>query len=198
MSNTVTYDFTPNQNVYVINTLGPNQEYPYWGYPYGDGYGWYGGYPYGGYPYYGNGSYPRGFTSTTPAIESGVVLQGRILITASTNSPTIMYDIRLNGEMGTTCFPQNMVFPATAGTSGYQTINYGGTLTSGTVVALPSALYSAIVYIDGAPAVVTLNLSTMTNIAAFILAFDAAIGPTANVTIVGGNLQVTSTTVGVN
>src|SRR5277367_2681005 len=126
MTNTVTYDYLPGESVYVINTLGPNGEYPYWGFPYGT-YGYYGAPFYNGGP----GVYPNGFTSNTPAIQFGTVLQTRILITLSTiANPTIMYDVRVQSELGTTCFPQNMVFPATAETQGYQTINYGGTLTS--------------------------------------------------------------------
>jgi hypothetical protein len=195
MTNTVTYDYSPNQSVYVINMLGPNQEYPYWYNGFGwDGYGWYGS-PYYGYGYVGG--YPRGFTSTTPAIESGTVLQGRILITASTNSPTIMYDVRLNGAMGTVSFPEDMVFPATAGTAGSQTINYNGTLTPSTPITLASANYTATVYVDGTPTTVTINLSTTDNISVFMGAFNAIMGSQATLTLSAGNLLLTSLTTGV-
>ncbi len=196
MTNSVNYDYVPNQSVYVINTLGPNGEYPYWGFPYNYGCGG----PYG-YPFYngGPGIYPNGFTSNTPAIQSGVVLQTRILFTtANPSTPTIMYDVRISGELGTTVFPENMVFPANAGTAGYQTVNYGGTLMIGTVIALPSAAYSALIYVDGAPYTVTIDLSTTSNIAAFIATFNTnAISAVASVALNGGNLTVTSSTTGV-
>lgn len=193
MTNTVSYDYVPNQSVYVINTLGPNGQYPYWGFPFN--YGW------NGYPFYngGPGIYPNGFTSNTPAIQSGVVLQTRILFTTNNPStPTIMYDVRVTGELGTTVFPQNMVFPATLGTSGSQTVNYGGTLLIGTIVALPSATYTAVIYVDGVPYTVTMNLSTISNIAAFIATFNTApISAVASVALDGGNLTVTSMITGV-
>jgi len=34
----VSYNYSPGDNVYVINTLGPNATYPYWGYPYASGW----------------------------------------------------------------------------------------------------------------------------------------------------------------
>ncbi len=194
MANNVSYNYSPNQNVYVINTLGPNGQYPYWGFPFGfGGYGF--GYPYGfesgvGYP---NG-YPNGFTSTTPAIQSGVVLQGRILISTSTNSPTIMYDIRVNGELGTTPFPENMVFPATPGVAGYQTVNYGGALTYNTPITVTTQTDT--IYVDGTAMTLQLTPTYPTTVAAFLAAVNALFLNKAVFTLVGGNIVVTSDVAG--
>lgn len=196
MTNSVNYKYVPNQSVYVINTLGPNGQYPYWGYPYPFGCG----FPIQGPVGYPN-TYPNGFTSTTPAIQSGVVLQVRILFTTSNPSvPTIMYDIRVTGEMGTTPFPENMVFPATAGVAGYQTVQYGAALNYNTVIAVNNTLTDTM-YIDGTPVVLQLPAPTIavpspTTMSALLSILNNKYNGQATFTIVAGNLVVTSATTG--
>jgi hypothetical protein len=192
MTNSVNYNYVPNQSVYVINTLGPNGQYPYWGYPYPNGCQ----YPIGG-PIGYLTNYPNGFTSTTPAIQHGVVLQSRILFTtANPPVPTIMYDIRLDGEMGSTVFPENMVYPATAGAAGYQIVDFAGSLTTNTPIAVPPASYVDTFYINGAPVVVSIDLSTVLSVAAFIAAMNNILANKAVLSLVGGNITVTSVLVG--
>lgn len=191
MPNSVSYNYVPNQSVYVINTLGPNGQYPYWGFPY----------PYGcGFPIEGPigypNSYPNGFTSTTPAIQSGVVLQTRIMFTTSNPSvPTIVYDIRVNGEMGTTVFPENVVYPATPGTAGSQAVSYSPGLTQLTPVSQVSASYRNTIYVNGQPQIVTVDLSTTPTVGNVITAMNAQLTGAA-ITLVGGNLIITSALVG--
>lgn len=197
MSNSVSYNYIPGQACYVINTLGPNSSYPYWGYPYPNTYGCQ--YPIGGPVGYPT-NYPNGFTSTTPAIQHGVVLQTRIMFTTTNPSvPTIMYDIRIDGEMGTTVFPENMVYPATPGVAGYQTVDFGGTLTINTPLAVTSGTYTDTFYIDGTPITVSIDLSTVSTISAFISAMNnnVAIVGKAVLSLVSGNIVVTSVTTGV-
>lgn len=207
MSHSVSYNFNPGDNVYVINTLGPNGQYPYWGFPF-VGAGFANFYSPGpvGYP----GSYPNGFSSTTPAIMPGQVLQSRILMSTQQPSPIIMYDVRITGQLGTVSFPESMtlasgevldmVYLNTPGTSGTQEVNYNGTLTNSTVISKASSSYTATVYINGAPAVVTIDLSTTTSVASFIAAFNSNtnISGKAILTLSGGNLVVTSDTIGVS
>ena len=191
MSNSVNYNYVPNQSVYAINTLGPNGQYPYWGYPY----------PYGcGFPVQGPvgypNSYPNGFTSTTPAIQHGVVLQTRIMFTTSNPSvPTIVYDVRIDGEMGTTVFPENMLYPATPGTAGSQGVSYGGTLTQLTPVVQPSNTYRNTIFVNGQPQIVTVDLSTTPTIGNVLTAMNAQLTG-AVITLVGGNLEITSALIG--
>lgn len=185
MTNSVNYDYVPGENVYVVNTLGPNSQYPYWGYPYNCN-------PVG-YPY----NYPNGFLSTTPAIQSGQVLQTRILFTTSAPStPTIMYDVRLSNELGSVSFPQANVFPATAGTAGSQGIDFGATLTSITPIALPSATYTSTVYVNGMPIVLSVDLSTTPTFSTLVAVLNVQLGVNASISIAGGNLVITSALVG--
>lgn len=204
MTNSVSYKYVPNQSVYVINTLGPNGQWPYWGFPFPFGCGLNGS-GFVGFP----NTYPNGFTSTTPAIQSGVVLQVRILFTTSNPPvPTIMYDVRVTGEMGTTPFPESMVFPATAGVAGYQTVQYGTALTYNSVVNIPGGIgtigslfggnsYTTGVYINvpltggagtGALATVTVAGGAVTNVVITNAGANYHIGDilSANNTDIGG------------
>lgn len=196
MTNSVSYKYVPNQSVYVINTLGPNGQYPYWGFPYPFGCG----YPFGG-PVGFPGNYPNGFTSTTPAIQSGVVLQVRILFTTSNPSvATIMYDVRVTGEMGTTPFPENMVFPATAGVAGFQTVEYAAPINYNTVIAVTNLL-SDTVYVDGTPVVLqlpppTIAVPSPVSMSALLSILNNKYNGQATFTITGGNLVVTSAVTG--
>lgn len=196
MTNSVNYNYIPGQSVFVINTLGVGNAYPYWGFPYPFGYG----FPLEGPVGYPN-TYPNGFTSTTPAIQSGVVLQSRILFTTSNpTTPTIMYDIRVTGEMGTTPFPENMVFPATPGTSGLQNVVYGAALNYNTVIAVTNLL-SDTMYIDGTPVVLQLPAPTIavpspTSMSALCSILNSKYNSQATFAIVGGNFVVTSTVTG--
>jgi hypothetical protein len=193
MTNSVNYNYVPNQSVYVINTLGPNGQYPYWGYPYPNTYGYC--YPVGGPVGYPT-NYPNGFTSTTPAIQHGVVLQTRIMFT-TTNPPvpTIMYDIRIDGEMGTTVFPEAMVYPATPGTAGSQDVSYGGTLTQSTAIVKPSATYTNTIFVNGQPNIISVDLSTTPTLANALIAINSQLTG-AMVTLVGGNLSIVSALLG--
>lgn len=189
MSNSVSYNYVPNQSVYVINTLGPNGQWPYWGFPFGNSCGF-------GNFNNGQGAYPNGFTSKTPAIQSGQVLQTRIMFTVNNPSvPTIMYDIRVTGELGTTPFPENMVFPATPGTAGEQDVNYAGSLTQLTPVLQPPNTYRNTIFVNGQPQVVTVDLSTTPTVGNVITAINAQLTG-AIVTFKLGNLAITSSLIG--
>lgn len=194
MANTVSYNYSPGQLVYVINTLGPKGQYPYWGFPFVNC-----GYP--AFPFEtgfcGPGAYPNGFTSTTPAIQSGTVLQTRILFTSSApTTPTIMYDIRIDSEFGTVPFPESMVYPATPGTAGQQTVSYSPALTQLTPVSMPTNTYRNTIYVNGQPFVITLDLSTTPTVGNVVTAINAQLGVAATVTFASGNLQITSALVG--
>lgn len=193
MTYSVSYDFQPGTEVYVINTLGPNGQYPYWGFPYiGAGYeNFYSPGPIG-YP----NSYPNGFSGTTPAIMSGQVLQTRILVSQQTTSPILMYDVRITSQLGTVSFPSNMVFPSTPGTAGSQPVNYNGTLTNITVVSKQPGTYIATIYVNGVANAISIDLSTTSNIAAVLANINAILGASAAATLSGGNILITSTTLG--
>lgn len=188
MSNSVSYNYVPNQVVYVIDTLSNGNTFPYWGFPYNNCVG-----PIIGFP----NTLPNGFTSTTPAIQSGTVLQTRIMFTTSNPSiPTIMYDIRITGEMGTTVFPENMVYPSTPGTSGSQGIGYGGALTQLTAISQPSDTYRNTIFVNGQPFIVTVDLSTTPTLANVLTVMNAQLTG-ATITLSGGNLAITSDLIGV-
>ncbi len=191
---TVSYDYQPGTEVYVINTLGPNGQYPYWGFPYiGAGYeNFYSPGPIG-YPT----SYPNGFSATTPAIMSGQVLQTRILMSQQIASPIVMYDVRITSQLGTVSFPANMVFPSTAGTSGSQEVNYNGQLLYTTAISLTTT-NTATIYVNGTPYSISVDMTTITSIASALAAVNAVLGANATATLVNGNILITSTTVGSN
>lgn len=188
MSNSVSYNYSPGDNVYCINTLGPNAQYPYWGYPYVTGW------PYNG-PIGYSTNYPNGFTSTTPAIQSGVILQTRILFTNTTVGPTIMYDVRLVGEYGTTTFPESNVYPGNVATAGTQEVDYNGTLIQTTAI-VATGVHTTTIVVDGQPHVVTVDLSTTPTLANVLTSVNAQISGEALVVLTGGNLVVKSNSVG--
>lgn len=191
MTNSVNYNYVPGQSVYVINTLGPNNQYPYWGYPYAGC-----GFPFEAPGGFSQNTYPNGFTNTTPAIQSGQVLQTRILFTNAALPATIMYDIRVTGEMGTTPFPEDMVFPATAGTSGTQTVNYGGTLTENTTITVTTSM-SDTVYVDGAPIAIVIPTSVPTTISALLSVLNTQYTTKAVFYLTSGNIVAASRATGV-
>jgi hypothetical protein len=115
--------------------------------------------------------------------------------TTNPSVPTIMYDIRIDGQMGTTVFPESLVYPSTPGTSGYQIANYTPALTSNAILGLPSTTYSNTFYINGAPQTISMDLSTMITVANVLVALNSQLVG-ATVSLVSGNLVVTSNTIG--
>ena len=166
-------------------------QYPYWGFPYGyGGIGW----PFTGPVGFPNG-YPNGFQATTPAVQSGVVLQTRALITNPALPPTIMYDIRVTGELGSTAFPEAMVYSATPGVAGYQTVNYGGTLAANTVIAL-LGIETDTILINGVTSTAVVGLPIPTTVSGLLLQLNTQYNNKAVFTLVSGNIHVASVTLG--
>jgi hypothetical protein len=133
-----------------------------------------------------------------------------------------MYDVRINGEMGSTSFPETMVFPATAGVAGSQTVNFAGTLTYNTPIAVnfdtaavatmsysvqltgtttitkPSGQYTATITINGVGYPISIDLSTTPTVSAFLTALNVQLGSLATASVANGNIIITTSAKGVS
>ena len=98
----------------------------------------------------------------------------------------------------------NQLTPSTGSTSGSQTVNYGGTLTTGTTITglIPGA-YNATVTVDGNAVPVTIDMSTTSTVGAFITELNNVLSASLSTTfndavasLSGGNIVITSSTVG--
>jgi phage tail sheath protein FI len=95
-----------------------------------------------------------------------------------------------------TDFFDNNLDPATS-TSGYQIASYGGSITASTNPAgLSAQVYTATVVVDGVLHAVSINGATITTFADLITGIQNSLGSAATVTLVGGNIQITSATIG--
>lgn len=95
-----------------------------------------------------------------------------------------------------TDFFDNNLEPATS-TAGYQIASYGGSITASTNPAgLSAQVYTATVVVNGISHAVSINGATITTFADLITAIQNSLGSVATVSLVGGNIQVTSTTIG--
>lgn len=95
-----------------------------------------------------------------------------------------------------TDFFDNNLDPATS-TNGYQIASYGGSITASTNPAgLSAQVYTATIVVDGTSHAVSVNGSTITTFADLVTAIQNSLGSVATVSLVGGNIQVTSATIG--
>lgn len=93
-------------------------------------------------------------------------------------------------------FFDNNLDPATS-TAGYQIASYGGSITASTNPAgLSAQVYTATVVVDGVSYAVSVNGSTVATFADLITAIQNSLGAAATVSLVGGNIQITSATIG--
>lgn len=90
----------------------------------------------------------------------------------------------------------NMLSPSSPSTPATQTVDYNGTLTSGTAVSQPSASYTATITIDGNAIPVAIDLSATATVGDFLTSLNTALGVAGTATLSGGDIIVTSTTIG--
>lgn len=95
-----------------------------------------------------------------------------------------------------TDFFDNNLDPA-ASTSGYQIASYGGAITaSSNPTGLGPQVYTATVLVDSVSYAVSVNGTNATTFADLVTAIQNALGSAATVAIVGGNIKITSATLG--
>lgn len=92
----------------------------------------------------------------------------------------------------------NMLSPSSPSTPATCTVSYTTALTNATVISQPSGAYTAtITFADSdEPVLVSIDLSTTATVGAFITALNTALGVWGSAGLVGGNIVVSSTTVG--
>ena len=89
-------------------------------------------------------------------------------------------------------FDDNTV-PA-ASTAGYQVANFGGTASGATLLGLANGTYTASISVDGTAHPVSFVVTGGESFNTLVAALQAAVGATATVAIVSGNIKVTSAT----
>ena len=137
---------------------------------------------------------------TSSGIESGVVNRAEAVATGA--GETITYYIKLDGASVETPFAEADVFASCQAAEGYQTVSYGGGISSASVAwtdtGSPLTVLTAIVSIDTVNVIglsisgASLTFQTVVN------SINAQLGTYGTAAIVGGNIKITSATTGTN